>query len=241
MPFATAVGAAVAGAAVSGGIGLLGSSMQSGAAAKGQAQAQKQFEMQRNDLGPYREAGLAPLQAQQALLGLQGQPAADAAMAQFQQSPGYQFQMDEGQRAVESSAAAQGLLRSGATLKALQERGQGLANQDFGNYYNRLMDLSRLGQNSAAGGAATAGQAANAALGGANAQSSIYGDVAKNLGGTANTLLNSQGVQNWLNGTGNYGNAASGTPGISAAGNPVMTGYAPPVTAIPLAGGGYQW
>ena len=174
--------------------------MQSGAARAGQAQAQRQFEMQRNDLGPYREAGLAPLQAQQALLGLQGQPAADAAMAQFQQSPGYAWQMAEGQRAVESSAAAQGLLRSGATLKALQERGQQLANQDFSNYYNRLMDLSKMGQNSAAGGAYTAGAAAQTALSGANAQSSIYSDVAKNLGGTANMLLNNQAVQNWLSG-----------------------------------------
>jgi len=193
-------GAIVAGAGISAAAGIGGSMMQSGAAKAGQAQAQRQFEMQRNDLGPYREAGLAPLQAQQALLGLQGQPAADAAMAQFQQSPGYQFQMDEGQRAVESSAAAQGLLRSGATLKALQERGQQLANQDFGNYYSRLADLSKLGETAAAGGASNAGNAAKAALGGADAQSSIYGNTASSLGTAANALFNNQGFQKWLSG-----------------------------------------
>ena len=209
---------AVAGAAVAGGMGLIGSSMQSGAASKGQAQAQRQFEMQRNDLGPYREAGLAPLQAQQALLGLQGQPAADAAMAQFQQSPGYQWQMDEGQRAVESSAAAQGLLRSGATLKALQERGQGLANQDFGSYYARLSDLTKLGQTSAAGGAANAAYSADAALKGANAQSSIYSNMASNLGGTANTLLNNQAVQSWLKGPPPFGAPGSMPFGMGSGG-----------------------
>jgi len=195
-----AAGFAAIGAGVSAASGIAGGIMQSNAAGAAQKQAQQQFEQQRNDLGPYREAGLAPLQAQQALLGLQGQPAADAAMAQFQQSPGYQWQMAEGQRAVESSAAAQGLLRSGATMKALQERGQQLANTDFGNYYNRLMDMSKLGQTSAAGGASTAAYSADAALKGANAQSSIYANTASSLGGTANTLLNNQAVQSWLKG-----------------------------------------
>jgi hypothetical protein len=62
MPFA------VAGAAVSAG-GLIGSAMQSSATSKAAAQAQKLFEQQRADLAPYREAGLAPLQAQTDLLG----------------------------------------------------------------------------------------------------------------------------------------------------------------------------
>jgi hypothetical protein len=190
---------------VSAASGIAGGIMQSNAASKGQAQAQQQFLMQRNDLGPYREAGLAPLAAQQNLLGLNGQPAADAAMAQFQQSPGYQFQFDEGMRALEAGQAAQGMLRSGATLKREMEFGQGLANQDFTNYYNRLNALSTLGQNSAAGGATTAGQAASAALNGANAQSSIYGNTASALGGTANTLLNNQAVQKWLGGSGGSG------------------------------------
>ncbi|HTK02580.1 MAG TPA: hypothetical protein VL522_23335 [Bordetella sp.] len=174
--------------------------MQSNAADKAQKQAQQQFLMQRNDLGPYREAGLAPLQAQQALLGLQGQPAADAAMANFQQSPGYQWQLDQGLRAVDAGAAAKGMLRSGATLQAEQQFGQGLANTDFSNYYARLMDMTKLGETAAAGGAANAGNAADAALKGANAQSSIYGNTASALGGSANMLLNNKGFQDWLGG-----------------------------------------
>lgn len=67
-------------------------------------------------------------------------------MSGFQASPGYQFRQDEAQKAVERSAAARGGLVSGRTLKELQERSQGLASQEYGNYMNRLSGL--LGQTS---------------------------------------------------------------------------------------------
>jgi hypothetical protein len=57
--------------------------------------------------------------------------------ADFQQEPGYQFRQAEGQRAIESSAAARGSLLSGATQKALARYGQNLASQEYGNVYNR--------------------------------------------------------------------------------------------------------
>ena len=190
----------VIGAGVSGGLGLLGSAGQASATRAAQQQAQQQFQQQRQDLAPYREAGLAPLKAQGDLLGLNGQPAADAAMANFQSSPGYQFQLDQGLRAVDAGAAASGMLRSGAALKAEQTFGQGLANTDFTNYYNRLMGLSTLGANAAAGGAQTAQGAASAALGGGTAQSSIYGNAASSLGATVNGLFQNKDVQSWLSG-----------------------------------------
>jgi hypothetical protein len=201
---------AVAAAGVSAAAGLAGSAMQSGAAKAGQAQAQQQFEQQRQDLAPYRTAGLAPLQAQGDLLGLNGQPAADAAMANYQKSPGYAWQFGEGLRAVDAGAAASGMTRSGAALQAEQTFGQGLANSDFSNYYSRLAGLSTLGANAAAGGAQTAQGAASAALGGANAQSSIYGNAASSIGTAANGLLNNKGFQDWISGPpsgGSYGTA----------------------------------
>jgi hypothetical protein len=193
-----AAGFAAIGAGVSAASGIAGGIMQSNAAAKGQKQAQEQFLMQRNDLGPYREGGLGALQAQQNLLGLNGQEAADASLANYQQSPGYTWQLEQGLRGVDASAAARGMLRSGATLKGEMAYAEGLANQDFGQYYQRLAGLSTLGESAAAG--APVGQAAQAALNGANAQSSIYGNTASSLGGTANTLLNNTAVQNWLGG-----------------------------------------
>jgi hypothetical protein len=193
MPFAVAAAGIGAVGTIAGGL------MQSSTAKAGQAQAQQQFQQQRSDLAPFRDAATAPLQAQQDLLGLNGQPAADAAMANYQTSPGYAWQMGEGLRAVDAGAASQGMLRSGATLKAEQTFGQGLANSDFGTYYNRLMGLSTLGENAAAGGAATANAAGNAAIQGANAQSSIYGNTASGLGGIANNLLSNKDFQNWIN------------------------------------------
>ena len=66
-------------------------------------------------------------------------------MAGFHTSPGYQFQLDQGLRAVDAGAAANGLLRSGAALKAEQTFGTGLADKEFApDYYNRLFDLSKL-------------------------------------------------------------------------------------------------
>jgi len=190
----------VAAAGVSAAGALGGGLLQSGAAKAGQAQAQKQFEQQRQDLSPYRTAGLAPLQAQGDLLGLNGQPAADAAMANYQTSPGYAWQMGEGLRAVDAGAAAKGLGRSGAALQAEQTFGQGLANSDFGQYFSRLNALSTLGENAAAGGASTANAAGATAIGGANAQSSIYGNTASSLGTAANALLTNKDFQSWISG-----------------------------------------
>ena len=194
MPFAAA------GAVAAAGIGLAGSAMQSSTAAAGQKQAQQQYQQQRLDMQPYREAGLPALEAQNALLGLSGPEAANAAMAQFTQSPGYAWQLDQGLRAVDAGAAASGLLRSGAAIKAEEAFGSGLAAQEFGNYYNRLLKMTDLGETAAAGGAVTANQAAQTAIGGANAQSSIYGNTASQLGGTVNTLLNNPQFQKWVSG-----------------------------------------
>jgi hypothetical protein len=173
------------------------------------------------------------------LLGLNGQPAADAAMSTFQQSPGYQWQLGQGLRAVDAGAAASGMLRSGAALKAEQTYGQGLANQDFTNYYNRLAGLSTTGEQAAAGGASTAQTGASLAQGAGNTQASIYGNLVSGLGNQVNTLFSNPNVQNWLGGTGNYGSAASGTPGISASGNPVMSGYAPAYSPGQVGVGGF--
>ncbi|HXJ72895.1 MAG TPA: hypothetical protein VNM37_08575 [Candidatus Dormibacteraeota bacterium] len=174
--------------------------MQASAAKQAAADAQKRFEQQRQDLAPFRDAATAPLQAQQDLLGLNGQPAADAAMANYQTSPGYQWQMSEGLRGVDAGAAARGMLRSGATIKGEEQFAQGLANSDFGTYYNRLMGLSTLGENAAAGGASTANTAGAAAQSAGNTQASIYGNTFGGFGNSVNTLLQNPNVQSTLKG-----------------------------------------
>lgn len=75
----------------------------------------------------------------------------------FYESPDYRFRLNEGLSAVQNSAAAQGGLYSGNTLRGITEYGQGFAAGEFGNYVNRQLALAGMGQ------AATT-QAGNAAL-----------------------------------------------------------------------------
>jgi hypothetical protein len=178
MPFA-AVGAAVAGAAVSSGISALTAKGQSGAISAGKDEANAV-------LAPYSNTGVLSNTQTANLLGLNGQPAADTAMTTFQASPGYAYDVQQGLRAVDAGAASKGILRSGATLKAEQTLGSNLANQDFGNYISRLNSLSNFGITAAGGQASTDTSAAGQ-------QASILGQEGKNIsnaigGGLTNAL-----------------------------------------------------
>lgn len=55
----------------------------------------------------------------------------------FEADPGYQFQREEGLRDIGNQFAASGNSLSGAALKAMQRFGTGLADQSYGNSYNR--------------------------------------------------------------------------------------------------------
>lgn len=100
-------------------------------------------------LDPYKAAGESSLSQIMALLGLSGPEASQGALSKFVTSPGYGFAMDQGVQALDRSAAAKGGLYSGAQGKALTTFGQGLANQEFGNYFDRLTGVSTRGQNAA--------------------------------------------------------------------------------------------
>ena len=203
MPFAWAAGAtAVA--------GLAGSALQASATKDAQSSANSAQtaadERARADLAPYNTQGQTALTDSSDLLGLNGPGAASTAMGNFQTSPGYQFSMDQGLRAVDAGAAASGFARSGAALKAEQTFGTGLADQEFSNYYNRLFSLANLGENAAAktgANAVTTGQGiAGTDVSSGAQQTSIYGNEAKGLGTTANTLFNNPQFQNWASGSG---------------------------------------
>lgn len=111
----------------------------------------------------------------------------------FQNSPAYQFQMEQGQKALQNQLAASGLGQSGAALKAAQEYGTGLASQDFSNEYNRwlqeqgaLTGLGNYGYNAASGIGNVAQQ-----IGGTNA---LYKQAqAENINKTLAQLLSGSG------------------------------------------------
>lgn len=120
-------------------------------------------------------------------------PEGERDYGQFRDSPGYQFALEEGQRAVDNSGAARGMNLSGAQLKALQRFGQGTADQGFNNWFNRQMQLSGTGQTAAnsmanVGLQTTAGRA-NMRTGGADARASGYLAEAGIKSGIANSVL----------------------------------------------------
>lgn len=174
---------------------LIGGAMQSGAisgaADQANARAQQAIDQTRGLYQPFIDTGQTALTQQSNLLGLGGQDAATKAMSTFQASPGYQYQLQQGLRGVDAGAAARGMLRSGATLQAEQTLGNNLANQDFGNYFNRLNGLTNFGFGATNNFAnVLSGQATNQeqiATQAGTQLASIYGNTAKNLQGVAGT------------------------------------------------------
>ena len=130
------------------------------------------------------------------LLGIGDDPAAgQQAFENFLGSTGFQSQLQAGQQAITGSAAAAGLLQSGATLRRLNRFGQGLAQQGFTNYLAQLQDIAQRGAGAAtgaAGGTLQAGTGAAAAA--ARGQAGLQAGLGQAF----------QGAGNWLGGRTNF-------------------------------------
>ena len=63
---------------------------------------------------------------------------------QAQQRPGYQFRLQEGQRALENAASAGGMLRSGNTWKDLMKYGQEYATSEYDKEYGKALGEHQL-------------------------------------------------------------------------------------------------
>lgn len=125
------------------------------------------------------------------------------AFQNYLNSSGYQFQMDQGNKAINQGYAAQGSLQSGAALKALQAHGQNTATGFFKDYLGLLSNQQGVGLS---GASATAGvgqnyansvgannnsagsAAANAHLAAGNANANLYGQIAGGIAGVANAF-----------------------------------------------------
>lgn len=156
------------------------------AASREATQIQKDmYDQTRADLMPYADAGRTALSQLMGEMGPDGYFNQTYTGQDIYSDPSYQFRLQQGQDAIQSSAAAKGGLLSGATLKALQGYGQDMASQEYQdaynrfnadqtNQYNRLSNLVGVGQNAAAQqgnyGAQTAQAVANNTMAGANAQ-----------------------------------------------------------------------
>ena len=187
MPFS------IAGGAVIGGVGsyLSGREQARGAERAGDLMAQasreataesrRQYDIGRADLAPYRETGATALGEYGRLYGVGREGLIDPsemedARGRFRETPGYQFRMDEGLKAVARGNAASGRYHSGAGAKAMMRYGQGMASAEFGDYANRLAGLVGMGQQATGmgvqAGAAHAANVGKIAMKGAAGQGS---------------------------------------------------------------------
>jgi len=74
-------------------------------------------------------------------------PTAEEAAA----TPGFQFQLQQGNQALQRAAAAGGSLMSGGTLKAASQYGQGLASTYYQNAYNNALTSFQTNRNNTLG------------------------------------------------------------------------------------------
>ena len=121
-------------------------------------------------LAPYEETGRDSNELLADALGVNGPDAQARYFSNFQLDPGYLAERDAGVAAVDQSAASGGSLRSGGTLKALQEYGQRFMRQSF---LDRLSGLSGLGGQ----GLRAAGGQADIRMGGARDLAGIQSDI----------------------------------------------------------------
>ena len=220
------IGAAISAAGTIGGALISGNAAQSAAdtqanaANNASATQLSMFNQTRASLQPFIGAGTSAMSQLAQIFGFGGGSTGTgaggssgtgynptAALSQLTNSPGYQFELAQGQKALDHSAAASGLQLSGQQLQAEQQYGQNFAQANaYQPYINELNTISTQGQNAAAGvgtqATATGQGVANTQL--AAGQAAASGQVAQgNILGQATTQL--------LSGLGSsYGN--SGTP-----------------------------
>jgi hypothetical protein len=241
------VAAAVIGgsALLSAGSSLLGSSAASSAASKSAAEQLSMYNQTRSDLLPYNTTGQNALSSAYNLAT--GSPTGGGpdyvsqaasnvpgtmTQSQLEQTPGYQWQMQQGLKAVQSAAASRGLGVSGASIKGGATYATNLADSNYEtqfnnqqsrftdylnlntgqqsnltNQFNRLNSLASLGENAAA---TTGQQGTTAASNYGNYTTQAGADTAAGYKGVSNALTS--GVNNYL-GYNAYQNSRNPTTG----------------------------
>lgn len=122
----------------------------------------------------------------------------------FKETPGYQFQVQEGEKGVVNNMAALGMKNSGAALKALTRFRTGLADQTYNTYLDRLSGMA------GAGAATTSNQAQLGASSAANQGQTITDAGAARASGYVG------GANAWQNALGSFSNTAGNALGWAA-------------------------
>ena len=148
------------GAYLSGSAAKDASREQAAAAAAAIAEQRRQYDLNREDLKPYREAGSTAIGQLSAGTAEGGDFNRDFTLADFQKDPGYQFRMDEGVNAIQGANAATRGVQNGRTLAELIRYGHDYASGEYSNAYNRFNNdrttrFNRLGSLAGIGQTAT--------------------------------------------------------------------------------------
>jgi hypothetical protein len=221
------------GLAIAGGASLIGGLVGADAsrsAANTQADAARQasatqmgmFNQTQQNLQPYMAQGTQSLASLGQQFGTAGSPGnTPFGLQQFQASPAYQFNLQQGQMAIDKASNARGNYYAPQTLQDISRFSQGLASNEFQNAfsnYNTSQNniFSRLNQ------LAAGGQNAATNLGGISA--GVGGQIGGNIIGGGNALAAGQiGQANaYSNALGGIGNAAIMNQLLAQQSNPVV-------------------
>lgn len=190
---------------------------QENAANNATALSEMQYEQNRQDMAPWREAGAGALSQLNTGTAAGGDLNRDFTLADFNRDPGYQFRMDEGARGLEASAAARGGALGGGSMRALERYRQGFASSEYQNSYNRfnadrdrrfnrLASVAGIGQTATRDVAQMGTDAANRqgeyGMQGANARASGYIGRANALSGGLGSLSTLGQIGGWGGGFG---------------------------------------
>jgi len=210
---AVAVGGSLLGAKITGDATKDAAAMQVAGGDRALAQQLRMFEMGREDMAPYREAGYTALQDIKDLMPMFTQQFGPEQLARYL-DPSMDFRMKYGTKATERLGNVSGGAISGNTMRALTEFGQDLASTEYANafnraqteptnIFNRLSNIAGLGQNAVSTGVqaqqAFGNQASNIMTGQAAAQAAgtvgqanAYAGALGNIGNMAmmNALMN---------------------------------------------------
>ena len=158
-----AVGAAVVGAVASSDSARSAANKANDGTQASISEQQRQYDQTRADYAPWREAGA------RALANYETAISAPTTAADVMADPGYQFGLQQGQRALDSKFSAAGGRVSGAAMKQASRYSTDYASTKYNEVYqraqdrlNRLASLANLGQTATSGSAAAGASSANA-------------------------------------------------------------------------------
>lgn len=227
----------VAGSAISAGGAHDAAQTQANASNNSIAYQQHMFDTTQANLQPYMGIGKQAVNALTSATGLDGTNPLGSALlkpitmdeATLRQTPGYQFNLQQGLKAAQNSAAQRGLGVSGAAMKGASTYATGLADSTYQNQFNNAV-TNQTNQFNRLNTILAGGQNAAAGLGGIGQQTGA--NIGSTIAGAGNAIAGSQiaGANAWGSGiqgaantygaasnAGLYGNSSNSNSGFTAA------------------------